>query len=318
MDTAIRRLWRNSWNNDTTSHRTPAHDSLARELATYLDTMRPAKLVLDTRLHVFDLLNEANTFHDNDSVGDITAERAVTQRRVQLQLSVTVDSDPQQEQARRNSILRGEQNMMAWFSYLEHPTHERLMAYLTARGPVGQWPLDSLTGSQAPPLRGDYWFNTASSAPGIPQKGVVSLIVFLDTWEGRIPTFDEAPWKTFAKLRSLHAQYPKLQIVLVTLTQGKFRDQDYRAHPEQEAERLHTYLTDELKVPGIVCVIRTAYHTEAGGTAIPLGSPAFDAYHLDPRDVFVSDPSAIIVDADGWIVQTRRTLTGRLIQRMFQ
>jgi hypothetical protein len=318
VDSAIHRLWHNAWNNDTTSHRTPAHDSLSREFAAQLDTMQPARALLPMRLELFDLFNEANTFDDADSAGDIAAERAVFQRRVQLQLSVTVESDSQKEQERRTGLLHGERNMMAWFSYLEQPTHERLMTYLNTRGPVGQSQFEGLVGSRAPLLRGDYWFNTSSPTPSIPQRGVVSLLVFLDTWEGRIPKQQETIWATFEKLRSLHARYPELQIVLVTQTQGKFRDQDYRAHPEQEAALLHTYLTDELKVPGVVCIIRTAYHTEAGGTAVPLASSALDAYHLDPRDVFMADPLGLVVDREGWVAETNNALTGRLIGRMFQ
>jgi len=101
----------------------------------------------------------------------------------------------------------------------------------------------------------------------------------------------------------------------VTTTQGQFRDQNYRAHPEQEAERIHQYLTKELQLPGIVCVIRTTYHTESGGTAVPVGSPALDTYRLDPRDL--GDlTSVLLVDKDGWVVESLYALQGWLIGRL--
>jgi hypothetical protein len=159
----------------------------------------------------------------------------------------------------------------------------------------------------APHLTADYWFNlpARTTTPVVPAPGVVSLILFGNDLEST----------RTAQLRTLHATYPALQIVLVAMTRGKFNGQSLSDQPAREAELIHHHLTDELQLPGIVCVLRTHYHTEPNLKRIPVASPVLDRFHLDPR---AYAGHIFLVDAEGVLVSDRfgSILDGRLIQRL--
>jgi hypothetical protein len=100
------------------------------------------------------------------------------------------------------------------------------------------------------------------------------------------------------------------------MTHASFEKEGMLDDPAQDAERIYHHLTDDLYLPGIVCVLRTRYHTEPNARYIPIASPVLDRYHLDPREYA---RHAFLVDATGWLVEDRVgiVLDGRLIQRLF-
>ena len=318
LDTAVFLLWQNRWNNDTTSHRTPAHDTLARVLAARLDTMQPSGLVFATRLKLFELFNASDVVQDGDTAGDIAAQRTFVQQRARLARSVDVSTASSADQVKIHDYIDGEPMWLAFLDYLQTPTHDKFVAYLTARGPMVN-PVVQLEGQRASALHGDYWFaSSAGHTPTVPEAGKATLLIFFDAEEGRIPSASTTR-TLFTRAQRLHTQYPQLQILWVVMTQGRFRDQDYRAHPEQEADQIHRYLTDELHLPGLLCVIRTQYHTEVGATAVPFTSPVLDAYHLDPQGLLNGNSWQFLVDQNGWIVATGTDAGGftqRLIPRL--
>jgi hypothetical protein len=173
---------------------------------------------------------------------------------------------------------------------------------------------DPLLGHPAGRLDG-YWFNVPSGTPSpvIPAPGVVTLIEFIDVGDGMTPEDANARvW--MARLRQVHAQYPQLQIVLVSMTQGQFQGKDLWTDPAREAELIHQYLTNQLQLPGMVCVIPMRFHTEPGLTTVPIASPVLDQYRIDPRRI---QGREFLVDAGGWIVLDNRTaFDGRYIQRL--
>jgi hypothetical protein len=133
LDTAVRMLWTNAWNNDETSHRTPAHDTLAQVFAAQLDTMTPGGPVLTTRLRLFDLFNANRMFSEDDTAGDIDAERAVYLQRIRIAKSVPLNTVSADELWKVQPFLEGEPAMLAKLAYYQKPTHDNFMAYLAAR-----------------------------------------------------------------------------------------------------------------------------------------------------------------------------------------
>ena len=271
--------------------------------------------MLATRLRLFE------EFHQDSRV-DFTSDSGppiAKQREHIRQASVIAQSAPFAEvpvadQPKVRLVLDQAINTL-WLDYFESPTHANLIKWETALG--SSWPPESfqgLTGHPVPPLQGDYWPNTPSGAPVVlSTPGVVSLVVFFDAMEGKLSKDYEVD-PNFDCLRRLHAVYPALQIVLVVKASGKFQDEDLRDRPAEEARRLQQYFTEHLHVPGVVCVIRGTFHTEAGATAVPLVPPAFETYHLNPQDY---DLHALLVDQDGWVVSTNyNVLQGGLVRRL--
>jgi hypothetical protein len=156
---------------------------------------------------------------------------------------------------------------------------------------------DSLAGTPAPQVTGDYWFNTATSAtPTVPAPGVVSLVVFDNPSLGGIGALSA---RQLQALRHLHQTFPALHIVLVTTTQGSFQGHAFETSPDSEAAMIHQYY-DSLQVPGIISVSKSAYRTVVGGRAIPLPVSVLNRYKLDPRDY---GDNIFLVDASGWVVR---------------
>lgn len=331
LEAVITLLVNNNWPKegrfDNTLHRSPAHDALAQAYRAQLDTMHPAGEVLATRLRVLDFLTKV----DNDRVsrGDTAKEfddahftRAIAQARQRLQL---VQSVPLAE------VFPGDRHVIqdaiavqsftiASLTFRYEPTHAHLTTFVAARNAylhiTGDGGFESLLGHPAPRLEGDYWFNVPPGHPPVvPTPGVVTLLVFISAHEGKIPAQDD-DLRRLAQVRTLHTRFPQVQIILVTMTQGQFQDQNFQGHPEREAERIHQYLSNELEVPGILCVLQTKYHTEQGQTAIPFGSPVLDRYALDPRSY--GEFHEILIDTDGWVVQNQSVLDQSILPRLLK
>jgi hypothetical protein len=308
LETAIDELLHNRWNNSARVHRTTAHDALARQYAVMLDTMQPVEQVLLSRLHVMEKLAEAQVPAEWDVDEQLAQQRAHLQVATSVPLSAVPPDDTAEVHASRSPIA------VAWTTYLKTPTHANLARWIAVRDSMlhvqpGQT-IDSLLNHTAPQLTADYWFNlpTGTTAPVVPTPGMVSLILFGNDLDST----------RVAKLRTLHATYPTLQIVLVAMTHREFNEvngQPLSNQPAREAERIHHHLTDELRLPGIVCVLRTQYHTEPKLKRIPVASPVLDRFHLDPR---AYAGHIFLVDAEGVLVSDRpeSVWNGRLIQRL--
>lgn len=317
LDSAIIRLLRNQWI-DTGVHRTPAHDTLAREFAAWLDTLHPAGPVLTTRLHIYNQFNDRPEFGNSADVGVLKAEREFALGELQLVQSVPLSEVPTEDQGAVQSTLVGAHYWLARLAYLLTPTHENLTKLVAARDAglhLKPGTFFSLIGHSMPRLDGDYWFNLPSKGTStIPAPGMISLVAFIDLQEGKTLAEDRI-WDEAAKLRHIHTRFPKLQIVIVTMTRGHFLDKDYRQNVAQEAEQMNRYITEQLRIPAIICVMQTKYHTDPGGTAVPLASPALDRFHLDPR---FYNGRELLIDAEGWVVQDATVLDDlRFAQRLF-
>lgn len=317
LEAVITLLLHNTWGSPVShDYRTPAHETLAYQYAAQIDTMQPAAMALPARLRVAEEF--AKLYYDTL---DIERKMAALRRTQQLAQSVPLGAVSAADRPFVAGVLSRTAYALAQLTYLHTPNHANLTRLATLQDsimnvlrhrPLGQ-PVDVLLGHPAGQIEGTYWFNlpAGSAVPNIPAPGVVSLLVFLDPREGNITSADTK--HELEQLRQLHHTYPALQIVVIAMTSGQFQSQELRERPEQEAELIHHYFSDELQLPGILCVIRTQYHTEAGATAVPRNSPVLDRYHLDPR---AYNGHEFLIDAEGWIVQDQNVLEGQYIQAL--
>lgn len=322
----ITRLLHNQWDegqgvllDDTRTHRSAVHDALARAYAAQLDTLQPAAQVVVTRLRVNDELGVLDPSSDSSSTGwDVDRVVAQTRRRLRIAQSVPLSALSAEDRAIVQGAMTSATYTLAEATYFRTPTHANLIKFLATRDSLAGMPqgqtIDSVLARPAGRLDGDYWFNVPAGAPPpvIPAPGAVSLLMFIDAQEGRLSALGSTQ-EDFAKLQRLHAKYPALQIVLVALTHGQFLDENLRTNPAEEAARIHHLLTDVIKLPGVLCVIETKYHTEEGATSVPLSSPILDRYQLDPLSY---DNHQFLIDAEGWVVQDQFVLDGHLIPRL--
>jgi hypothetical protein len=109
--------------------------------------------------------------------------------------------------------------------------------------------------------------------------------------------------RRFQELRRLHELFPQLQIVIVAITSGVFHEKNVIGHPDSEANFLHQYLTDSLKLPGVLGVVKNGYRTLPNGHVLPDTNPVLNAYHLDPRQGRYQGRE-FLVDGTGMIVRT--------------
>lgn len=288
---------------DSLAHVTPAHTALARQYATQLDTMQPAGQVVAARLRVFRALNALDT-----AAWNVDTELARARRFQQIATSVPRDVIPPDDTA----FVLPTPLEISRLIYLKTPTHANLASWIATRDslldvPKGQT-IDSLLNHPSGRLDCDYWFGppTGQTGIGVPAHGAVSLILFGESFQEEMVT----------QVQHLHEQYPKLQIIVVTMIRGTSQDRYERDQLAEEVKRIDDRFKNDLHLPGSVCVLQTKYHTEPGMTAIPFASPVLDRFHLDPRRYA---HHAFLVDADGWIVEDRWSfvLDGKLIQRLF-
>jgi hypothetical protein len=283
------------------THITAAHTILACQYAAQLDTMQPGAQLVITRLRVFD---ELVTLSDTTWNADTALARE--QHRLQIARSFPLTQIPLEDQSAIRETISAEIYRIAELTYFAAPTHANLTKFVVTRdslrgADMGET-VDSLLGHPAPQLGGDYWFNTPAGGPVVvPQPGRISLLVF------GLDPHDVEP------LQRLHTRYPSLQIVLIEVTTGAFAGQNLYDDPDGEAAQIHHYLTDELRAPGVVCVLRTKYHSEPGMTAVPYASPVLDRFHLDP---LTYKGHTMLVDAGGWVVQLQSVLDDHLLPRL--
>jgi hypothetical protein len=339
---AINLLLHNRWGEiDTVDHPTTNHTALARRYAAQLDTMQPAGEVLTARYKIFLTL-------DRLSRSAWSADTALACARALLQLvqSVPLAHVPEADRPLIRSAIAGNIYGVALITYFKTPTHDNLVKFIAVRDSVlGEkqrgivQTTDSLLAQPAPRVTGDFWFPShGGNPPVIPVPGMVSLVVFIDpvgVMTDQSNTRGRAEFSTLAnKLSALQGTYPKLQIVLVAMTQDVTtrlgqpseadpdHDDEFNVtrpagrpgNPNDDANAIAEFVR-QLGFPGTLCVLRTAYHTEAGMTAIPLASPVLDSYHLDPRSY---GNHMFLIDTHGEIIWTSNdVLDGHLLQGVF-
>lgn len=310
LEAAIDVLLHNSWNNEdrhVLTHRTAAHDALAERYAAILDTMRPAGQVLASRLRVISQLASAMAPASWNVDDDLARAREHLRVAMSVPLSAVPAEDTSEVRSSRTPAV------VAWLTYLKTPVHANLARWIAVRDSVLHFPpgqtMDSLLNHSAPRLEGDYWFNLPSgtTAPVVPAPGVVSLLVFGS---------DVTPARA-EQLRQLHGRYPALQIVFVSMTPVRRSTDSLRAQPAHDAARIRQRLNEDLRIPGLVCVLEMRYHTDSAATEIPIASPVLDRFHLDPR---AYAGHMFLVNAEGVLVNDRpgSILDGKLIQRLLE
>jgi hypothetical protein len=295
LDSVVSQLMDNHWNitDHNSLHLTQAHVQLAKQYAAQINSRDPS--VLSYRLHTLIELDKGWQGDGTDVDAQLTHVQAELQRTNQLSVENVPQNVRQAVQLRQLSL----KSQIAWLTYLKTLSLTDLNKWMQQRKPYVVTAADTLVGTRAGTIRGDYWFNIPDPdhPPIIPTPGKVSLIEFFasDLRGGDASKLEE--------LRRLHEKFPTLQIVLVTLTNGVFHQKNVIEHPETEADFIRQYFTDSLKIPGIVCVVKGTYRTVVGGHILPLANSVFNNYDLDPR-ASLYDGREFLVNADGRIVST--------------
>lgn len=312
LESAIHALLSNRWGKSPwgdVDHRSPAHDTLARSYAMQIDTMQPVAQVAATRMRVTRDLERVTPGWNIDTV---VARAERTLRFVQ---SIPLQSIPPEDREEFEDAGNPEMFSLAQAMYLKAPTHANFLTMLARRDSAlhNYSRAKSLLGHPAGRIDG-YWFDvpTGTPHPVVPEPGKVTLVVFIDALQGLADRDDAKP--VFTRLRQLHARYPGLQMVFVSITRGVFQGEVLRDQPEKEAERIHEYFRSTLQLPSELCVLRMEFHADSSVATVPVASPVLDRYHLDPRHI---DSRFFLVDSQGWIVHDNGSvLDGHLIQSL--
>lgn len=146
-------------------------------------------------------------------------------------------------------------------------------------------------GQVAPPIRGQYWFNTDGDTAAFPRRGVVTFV-----YASRMPAgIDQYP--VFSILRRLGKKFAgqKFQIVLLSFTQGRVYNH-LVPNEDHEAESIRRYFLEFLKVPATLAIERSRFSTMESGlrNMAPLVNSRF--YAMGP--VF----DATVIGKDGRVV----------------
>lgn len=285
---AIRQLLSHTW--WYPGYLTAAHVTLATQYEQQLEAL--GSTVIRESVDALYAISNIDSDHQTLETQIANTQKIVTL----LNRAVSVSDIPASRRAQLQDELRDATVAGLWFTYLKTGNHDDFTRYRSAQAAI--FLPNAILGTPAPPITGDYWFNRPPGAfANVPALGQVSLVCFT---QPSIYTSNASD--IYKRLRKLHAQFPTLQIILVSATKGSFQGQDFLGHPEQEAERIHAVLTDSFKVPGILAVTKGVFKKIAVGHTLPLPLPLLDAYHIDPRENQVT----FLVDAQGWIVAVNR------------
>lgn len=115
---------------------------------------------------------------------------------------------------------------------------------------------EELVGSEAPPIRGDYWFPAGTEKESFPRQGRVTLVISV------APTLsgDDGSWfgPRNAVIRRMKENFPELDIVLVGKTAGFFGP-IAPPLPELEAQMFDSLFMKLRGLPATVSVTRTDF-----------------------------------------------------------
>jgi hypothetical protein len=315
----IQRLMSNNWDegNGTIIHLTSAHTQLARRYTAQLDSVGGPEILL-YRVWAEEFLSRG--YRVDDTTGG--AQLAELEHRLEQLEHAPISEAPSGDQQKILIVLLGLKINVRWWEYLHTLSHADLTRWVATRDSVkhrlvgGLGQPDSLAGTPAPQITGDYWFNSGGvSAPVVPAPGAVSLLVFDNPGLGGTRKLGA---RQLQALRHLHQTFPALHIVVVAATQGTFQGHAFETSPDSEAQVIHQYY-DSLQIPGIISVSKSTYRTVVGGHAIPLPVPVLSRYKLDPRNysgkLFLVDPSGWVVSRFLWGAPDLELLIRRLLEQ---
>lgn len=280
LATAIRELM--------AAHRTSAKTQLAQSLMAQGDALGP------------EVTEERLAMHKAVEAPQGAFRPAANLAYLRTLLAIIQQAPPaiQQQFAGPGSETEADQYGIARNTWLETGHETDFRSYLAAYRGFAAAP-NRLMGAQAPPITGAFWFNTSPAGliPRVPVPGVVNLIVFID--QGDIAA--ETNSRLRQRLRDLHRDIPDLRITLVARTTGAFQGRLLVAHPEQEAALIHHFVTDSLRLPGMLCVDSGTYYRLPTGAIAQLKSAAMDRYtggEWNPamHQSFLIDPHGRVVD----------------------
>lgn len=280
------------------THLTDAHIALAQRYLGQLRAMGPSQIL--EWLHARNAFQNAGGWR-LDSDANIQAaiddeQQALTAMRA-ASPSVLSGSDLKQLHENISSTrIYGIQRL----TYLKSLDREDLRRFVQSVDSVYKRPW--LLGTYAPQLSADYWFGTPSNVSSntptsMPAPNTVSLIVFISPASGKPATTSVRD----AMLRRLHAKYPALQIILMTVTTGVWANESLLDHPDREAQLMYHYVHDSLQVPGIMGVLAGKQRmVTTDGKTLPVQLPLLDRYMLDVSglngQLFLVDRDGIVVD----------------------
>lgn len=302
LDSMVRGLVVNGgpWGTEGT-HLTDEHVAMAREDLVQLQAMMPA--------HVLEWLKARVAFQEAgswrlDSDANIQAAIDDAQQTLAVMQAVPPNalSWTGQQELHRNVVTTLVYGLrrLTYIKSTDHADLQRFVQAVDSNWPGGKRPW--LVGTPAPPLSANYWFGTPSNTPtlpaAVPVANAVSLIVFIHPESGKPAA--NTPERD-AMLRRLHAKYPALQIILMTVTTGIWANESLLDHPEREAQLMYHYVHDSLQVPGIMGVLTGKQRVATSdGRMLPVQLPLLDAYKLDIRtllgQVFLVDRNGLVVD----------------------
>ncbi len=190
-----------------------------------------------------------------------------------------------------------EQANLHWFRYLKNHAEEDFTAYAETMRSIGH----VLVGLPAPAVAGDFWFSRGAqssapvSGPVAMKSNAVSLVVFIDQMKGESARFYGYAW-----LKRLQNRFPDLQILLMGVTNGYFRDLEVPMTTQNEAAFVEKYLLDSLGLPGVLSLSTRSYQKYLNGMGLPQPVANESSY---ATGVDVSGNDAFVVDTRGRIVR---------------
>ena len=195
---------------------------------------------------------------------------------------------------------------LAKLNYVHTPSHANLAAVQVAqqqqidenarmfRAPKEQ--NVTSVGTQAAPISCGYQYNISvqpsQGGASVPRAGKITVLLLGG---------EKAPESVLKELRRLAgAALSDIAIITVSQTAGRYANDVFVDHPEQEADRLHQHLADSVRAPGGVCVIHDELQTLPDGHVVVLPAQVLAPY--GGKEVVDGNMRLIVVDPTGKIV----------------
>jgi hypothetical protein len=156
-------------------------------------------------------------------------------------------------------------------------------------------------GRRALPIDANSWFWRGDSSAVRPDKGKVSLVVFLD-WDCRA-TSGGACWPASASLHRLARRFPEVEITSVTRTRGWFSEM-MPPSPMEESKALQEWWHGFHLLPGTLAVATTDFWRLDSPDLRRIDRPTSNETNYSFGRTWALHPGmAFLVDRDGIIVE---------------